>query len=217
MTTALDFLPLHGDLYVKAFKKEMTIPEFVSKHKLYFSKGVIKDPGLTYYCGELRAFFPHGRFVFIIRDPRENIRSILNRLNIPGKFDELSKEITDNLPGHKMWRDYVEGTIPRVGGNNYIEKLASQWNRVADIYTKHAETLTLIRYEDFVKDKIGSLVSLANSVGLGYKHNIDHLLDVQFQPKGDHSLSWLEFYGKDNLCRIETICGNHMRRFGYAL
>jgi hypothetical protein len=40
-------------------------------------------------------------------------------------------------------------------------------------------------------------------------------VDVQYQPRGDRGVSWLEFFGRENLRRIEGICGGRMAQLGY--
>jgi len=40
---------------------------------------------------------------------------------------------------------------------------------------------------------------------------------MQYQPRGNHQVNWLEFLGKDKLQMIETICGNWIHSCGYHL
>ena len=53
------------------------------------SKAVVKEPNLTFLAARLRALHPRARHVFIVRDPRANIRSICNRLQLPGHLASI--------------------------------------------------------------------------------------------------------------------------------
>ncbi|RME38856.1 MAG: hypothetical protein D6788_06610, partial [Planctomycetota bacterium] len=61
-----------------------SLDRFIRRHPYWFSHPIIKEPSLTFFHDDLRRLFPSARFVFIVRDPRDNIRSILNRLRLPG-------------------------------------------------------------------------------------------------------------------------------------
>ncbi|NEP45581.1 MAG: hypothetical protein F6K35_42755, partial [Okeania sp. SIO2H7] len=75
--------------YDKIIKGELTFSEFVQLNKLDFSRDIVKEPNLTLLDRELAEYFPNSDFVFVIRDPRDNIRSILNRLQLPGNLTKL--------------------------------------------------------------------------------------------------------------------------------
>jgi hypothetical protein len=75
--------------------------------------------------------------------------------------------------------------------------------------------MVLYRYEDFIADKIGFIHTLARGLGMNPIHDIQSRVDIQFQPKGDHSVTWKEFFGCDNLARIEKICAEGMAQMGY--
>ena len=46
-------------------------------------------------------------------------------------------------------------------------------------------------------------------------NDISDKVDRQYQRRGDRNVSWPDFFGPDNLARIERICGDRMQRFGY--
>lgn len=192
------------------------IDEFIHSNKLHFSRDIIKDNSLTFFYNDLVPLFPDAKFFLIIRDPRDNIRSILDRLGIPADMEELGQEHKHRLHTNLIWQLLVEGKWPRVDGETYIERMAHRWNLITDIHTKAPSKITLIRYEDFKKNKKDEIASLATKVGFDLVSDISDLVDMQFQPRGQRDKSWLETFGEANLERINSICGNPMMNYGYT-
>ena len=56
-----------------------------------------------------------------------------------------------------------------LAGNNYIEKIAHSWNIAVNNYINHKDNISLIR---------------------------DECLDIQYQPKGNRNIKWLDFLGE---------------------
>ncbi len=191
----------------------LSMAEFVALNKLDFSQPIIKEPSLSAFYDELAAYFPHATFVMVIRDPRDNLRSILNRLKIPGNLESLTGDYSGEIT--RAWELIIDGRWLGLDGGNYIEMLAERWNYVTDSYLENSDSIHLVKYEDFVGDKIGTLESLARTLNLEPKHDVSHRVDVQFQPAGDKSVRWDEFFGPDNLAAIERICGTRMTTLGY--
>lgn len=191
---------------------------FINKHQYCFAADIVKDPYLIFCCDELLKYFPEAKFIFINREPRDNIRSILNRLEIPGNLRELEsnyQEKLPKLPKGSDWREIIEGLLPPVSGNNYIERLAHRWNLAVDIYQANRDHLVYIRYEDFLIDKVGFIHDLAKKMKLEPIHDISERVDVQYQPRGDRHITWIDFFGEENLSRIETICKERMKLLDY--
>lgn len=115
------------------------------------------------------------------------------------------------------WRLGLDGKWQGLEGDNYIEVMAARWNLAADMYLDHNDEMILIRYEDFLKDKIGSIQQLATTLGLKPFKDISSKLDLEYQPRGDRNVTWIKFFGEKNLERIERICGSKMEPFGYPL
>ena len=193
-------------------KQELDFNRFIREHKFYFSTALIKDPDLIFIYHQVRQCFPEAKFIFIVRDPRDNIRSILNRLNIPGNLPVLDP---DSQQPTQAWELILKGKLPEIRGNNYIEKLAGRWNLATDTYLNHSGDMVLIRYEDFVRDKVGSIGNLARQVNLEPIHDISEGVERQYGPRGDRQISYLDFFGVDNLRRIEMICDERMKYYGY--
>ncbi|MGV2831202.1 sulfotransferase [Myxosarcina sp. GI1(2024)] len=109
------------NLRQKIQTKELTFRDFIQKHKYYFAPEIIKDPYLIFIYEEFLECFPQAKVIYISREPRDNIRSILNRLKIPGNLEVLDSCYLDELPHKSAWKLVLEGQFPLVPGNNYIE------------------------------------------------------------------------------------------------
>jgi hypothetical protein len=195
----------------------LSLKSFVDLNKVSFSKAIIKEPDLTFHYESLLEIFPKATFVFVVRDPRDTIRSILNRLKIPGNLHRIKNAYNANLHGLKGWQLLMAGQYPHVCGATYIERMANRWNLAASIYDRHRENMTLIRYEDFLKDKTGSIHWLADQVNLPVSYDISQKVDVQYQPRGNRNITWLDFFGEANLSKIQTLCQDFMIRFDYLV
>ena len=199
----------------KLYNNELFLQDFIRRNKLFFSFDIIKDPNFSFLYEEVRECFPNAKYIFINRDPRDNLRSILNRLKIPGNLPKLNNSDLDKLP--QNWRIAIEGKHPSVSGSNYIEKLAHRWNIAAENYIKNRDSMVYISYEDFMKDKNAAIYNLAKKIGLKPEHDISKQVDVQYQPRGDHNTTWLDFFGKNNLHQINDICADKIKLFNYDL
>ena len=192
---------------------ELALSEFIRRNKLDFSKPIIKEPNLTFIYSALAGSFPTAKFVFVYRDPRDNIRSILNRINATGSQAVLTDEQERNMTAG--WRRVFEGEPLGRKGEDYIETLALRWDCVSQILLEIKSQFYPVRFEDFLQDKAGAISRLAGELGLAEMHDITDHVDHPFQPAGDRSVRWIDFFGKINLKRIETICGGSMARLSY--
>lgn len=197
------------------FHGGLAMAPFVQSVKYHFSQGIIKEPDLTYLFDELKVLFPNAHFVFTIRDPRETIRSILDRLGIAGHREELSFDeqcYIQSLPG---WRIIFDGRTLDIPSSHYIDVLSYRWKMAAEIYLKNRQSFCLIRYEDFVNNRETSIRELAACVSLPAKHDISNRLGRSYQPSGIRRGLWHEVFGESNLQRIDRICGPTARHFDY--
>ena len=202
-------------------QEKLSLSKFIEINKLDFSRKIIKEPNLTLFYHDLIEYFPDAKFVFVLRDPRDNIRSILNRLNIPGNLYQLEQKQQKDVT--IAWKLVLDSQWLGVSGENYIEILAARWNFLTDLYLEHQDCTFLVRYEEFLKDKKGVLEQLANKLDLLPVKDITNQLDLQFQPLGKKDISWkkknvnfIDFFGEDNLARIESICEEKILLFGYS-
>ncbi|SHF84926.1 Sulfotransferase family protein [Fodinibius roseus] len=191
----------------------LPLEDFARKYSLYFSREVIKEPNLTFLFDQLSHIHPAAKFIFVIRDPRSNIRSLLNRISVPGHLPQMDEDLARVIPPN--WRAVFDASLWDLPDGNYVEVLAWRWVRAARVYLNNQDRIHLVRYEDFNADKLQTIEKLAQKLGIVQKREIKDRLDVQFQPKGNKSISWEAFF-EENLDRIEDICGREMAELGYV-
>jgi hypothetical protein len=161
--------------------------------------------------------FPNARYVFVVRDPRHNIRSILNRVGVAGDLEELDEAaLAERVQNWAGWRTVLRGDWLGIPYRDPIGALCGRWNLMTDILEANRTRFVPIRYEDFVADKVAAIRSLADAVGLEARRDIGADVDRQYQAPGDRSTTLLEFFGAANLARIDALCGQNMSRLGYV-
>jgi hypothetical protein len=203
----------NGSVFKKIKNGSAGFDTVIQRNRLDFSRDIIKEANLTPFYDDIAARFPKSKCVFIIRDPADNLRSQLNRWDIPGNMEDLRSEDVRQIK--KSWQIIFDGTWLGLTGNGYIEMLAQRWRYLADLYWTHRKNMILIRYEDFIKDKVREICHLADRLNLDLRHDISHKVNIQYQSKGRSDVTPVAFFGEKNLRRIETICHVQMERFGY--
>ncbi|MFI8687628.1 sulfotransferase [Rossellomorea sp. NPDC077527] len=214
-SVTIDLTGICGGNLLKINKNKISIEDLISNNKYDFSKDILKEPALTFIYSDLIKYFPNSKYIFVIRDPRENIRSILNRIKLRGDLNELSaieKKSLKMIPN--VWDQIVNGEDLGITGQNYIEILAKRWNIATNIYMDN-ENFHLVKYEDFIEDKANYIERLAIDIGLKKKFEILNKTDIQFQPPGNRSIPLEDFFGKMNLNIIENTCRENMNKLGY--
>lgn len=196
------------------FSGNISLLDLWEEHFKIFSGKVVKDPNFPLLMDDLVKAMPKAKFVSIVRDPRDNIRSILNRLNLPAgpKLAALN-----GLDIGATWLNILNGLSPKLAGENYLEVLAWRWRLSAEGLIKHRDLCVEIRYEDFLKNKESEILKACDSLGYKKRNSISHLLDVQFQSKGDSSASWEEFFTTEYLTQINKIVEPCLKEFGYDI
>ena len=214
LSKIIDIPPLWSPVVLKIMRGEIDFASIVKRRRFYFSTDLIKEPSMTFITDRVIARFPNARYIFIIRDPRDNIRSILNRINVPGHLPGLDGKAFKIKSSQRIMLDPSTW-----GGNkteNYVEALAHKWNKAVDNYVFYRERMILAKYEEFLADKYGFKASLAKQLGISERVDIKDKLDVQYQPRGDRNVLWKDFFGIENLMRLERICSARMKEFGYS-
>jgi hypothetical protein len=192
---------------------ELTIDRFVAANKYTLSHAIIKEPNLTFVADRLMGHFGCSKAVFIVRDPRTNIKSLLSRLSIPGNLDSLP--LDDMWLPNATWRSILEGRDLDLRHTHYIDIQAHRWNAAATVYYGHADRYVLLRYEDFLRNKTESINSLASSLNLEIIEDVAPYVDAQYQRASDKRISVPAFFGEQNLSRINTICAEYMNLLQY--
>lgn len=193
------------------FSNKISLEQLWRRHRTSFSGEVVKDPNFPLMMDQLLTFRPEAKKVFLIRNPYQNIRSILNRLGIPGHQDQIDS--SSGIP--KTWSFLLTGSTPSMPGASYIERLAWRWRVSTEGYLDHKEQCILIRYEDFNQNKVESIKSLVKECGLAPRNIIEHLVDHQFQPKGAPATDLRSFFGGSNWAKIDEITGPLLHEFRY--
>ncbi len=216
-SVTLDIPPLWGEAETQIRDGTLALEEFVKRHAVYFSRQIVKEPCLTFMSAQVVASFPVRRHVMVVRDPRDNIRSILNRVGIAGNLDQIDSESLRRVP--QGWETVMDPIWNRCSPEaHYIDVQAHRWVEATKcLSTGDAPRPVVIRYEDFVEAKRKAIDRLASDCGLEASVDIASLLDRQFQPKGNRDINWDEFFGAKNLSRILDICGVNMRALDYRL
>ncbi len=218
LSYTIDIFCFYQGLEEQLLRSEVPFDALVKKARYSFSKDIVKDPSFVFFYDELAARFPQAKRVFVLRDPRQNIRSILNRLALPGHLNDLSPEhwarLQREFPG---WCPILDGRFTGHSQMTYIEALALRCQQVFQIHAEHQSSVVPIYYEHFNEDKVTAIHQLVAQLGLPFVHSIDQVKDIQFQPRGNAAIALEDFFGAKNLDRIEEICGDTMRAVGYSL
>jgi hypothetical protein len=186
------------------FLEKGAFARFVSRHEEYFAARINKSPKLTFLYADLRALFPAARYVYVVRDPRSALRSFLGWRHIPGDLDTVEDPAQ---------RRHLE-VLPTQAPGHYVERLAHRWNQAADVYLHEQDQMILVRYEDFASEPEAIVRRVALSAGLAPSVDISRETSVRYKSSGVADIAWPDFFGA-NLPRIEKICGERMRSFGY--
>jgi len=190
----------------------------IRRHPLLLSRDIIKDPDLIFTWPKIEHNFENANYLFVLRDPRDNIRSICDRLALGGNNSTLIPPVTQMDGCNKHWQQIIAGTLPSLSsspGNNYLVNLANRWDHAAAIYDKNKDKIVLVKYEDFKANKIETIHSLAEKLGHPIRNDISNDLSTQFQKAGNSAIKWEDFYSQENLNLIERICAKNMANFGY--
>ena len=194
----------------------MNLKDFIKEQAYEFSKDIIKEPSLSFFTDDLVRIYPESKFIWIVRNPMQNIRSILNRLKIPGNLQDISFENHSELQKVPAWKLNLQSKMFGYSSQNYIEALSYRWNHAFNIYLRNKERIVLVKYEDFLLDKKKLIENLALEMGLPIKNDISNYLNIQYQPKGNSEVNLQDFFGEENYSIIETVCKENMKRLGYT-
>ena len=191
---------------------ERTFEEFLRYNAVDFSRPLIKEPNLTFVVDNLLAQWPNSKLVYVVRDPVQTIRSVLDRLDLPGDVDRLTDEQLASVP--VAWRIVMNNEWIGVHDAHYIEQLAGRWRVAAEQARAMADRVILVRYEDFLEDKGGVIDRIAGELGLEAVHDIRARLDEPFQPRGRRRSKADSVFG-ENISRIHARTAELATAFGY--
>lgn len=211
LSVSPDLHPLHAaDVHLP--NNPDAVASFVQRMRYYFRREVIKENELTPATGALLTVLPKARPVYVVRHPVHNIRSILDRVGLPGHPQRLDA-LTLSDDG---WTPIVTSRPLGIDADDHITALARRWNYMTAIYRRHSSRLHRVRYEDFVDDKLNTIRSLASELDIECRRDIRPLLDVAFQPRGAHRSTPPEaFFSANALALIHQECAAGMDLLDY--
>jgi|GEM_PF-3730491 len=166
LAKAMD-LDFQNDLPMERFsptykKTSVTDPNYldtlINRSRFRFNEGVFKEPSLTFFWKEILQKFPNSKALFVVRNPFENIRSILDRVNL---IEDGKAVQTDNFQAPYPWNhiinleDYpaIDLTSPRLSTISVITKLAQRWDKAARAANEASHLgHKVITYEAFLEE-----------------------------------------------------------------
>ena len=160
--------------------------DLLDHHRAYFSRGLIKEPGLTLIMPEIVSAMGARKVVFVVRDPYDTVRSILQRRGVPGNLDGLTGNLERRLnKGHWHWTyDWPHRYRPTkplcFENRHYVEGLAAMWQWSVEAFQKTVAAghdVEVVRYEDFLGNKQGTIEAVLSVLDVGVKHDIAPFLD----------------------------------------
>ncbi len=202
-----------GNLVNQLLSNKLKLKTAVKKRPQLFCASIIKDPDLSFIPDQVFEVFTRARVIYVVRDPRQTIRSIADRLRLT--IDDLSNsDLPQNLP-NRHWRLILEGRLPHVNGHSIAERLAFRWKDALNTCRNLQKNLSFIRYEDFLMNKVAFINNLVYSCGLDVRSPIDQDVDRNFQQPGDSKTNPFKRLGRDNIEAIEAIVGEYLESVGY--
>jgi len=203
--------PLRVSYHLEAFS------DVVARYEQDFSNRIVKEPWLTFFYDDIVKIYPKATFVMVMRNPFDTMRSVLNRLEIPGDKPSIEYDAYPVLNDIKIWRLALDSSWSGRSSVDYITGMANRWDISAQVYLKNKDNIHLIKYEDFQKDKKSEIEKLATVLGYTHHENIEDFLDVQYQVKGNKNTDLKVFFGDENYTKIAALCGESAEKLGYAI
>jgi hypothetical protein len=214
LRTQMDFHGAREPYISSVLNGKTSLEHFVKRNAYAFSAPIVKEPGLTFLASQLIDYFPNSPCIFILRNPLQNIRSIFDRLNIPGTI--TCETLNSAKLPNSTWRAVISGADLGLTGDP-VTVQALRWLQAVQEYEANKDHCILIRYEDFILNKETSIEELARKVGLEPRYSIAAIKDKPFQRKGNTTRDPAVFFGSKNYEKIVTICGEAAARCGYEM
>lgn len=193
-----------------------TLDRLIDRNRDAFAVPIVKHPNLTLIYPLVQQRFPKSKFVFVVRDPRDNFRSIFDRLGLSGSQSEISEDQWNALP--RPWRLILGEGQDGWDRSRHLDALSQRWTDMVSTYESAADSMILVRYEDFAASKEATITDLASQLGLRGGADLGESVDRPFQRQGaNRHIHYSEFFSADNLSRIEEGCTPEMQRLGYQV
>lgn len=206
-----------GGLAREIYLGEEDVDSVIERNRHEFGKDVMKSPGATPLMPRLKEHMPRSKFVYIVRDPRDNICAMVERLNkYKSTQVHLDKSMFDKRDPAYQW---LENAWLGFSEDDAVVELGTRWKRFVQI-SQEVDGVLYETYEGFVADKVGFIGRLASSLGVSKRRDILPYVDIQFKKKGKSAKirgkdRWKDELEPENHDKIVSICGEEMARFGY--
>lgn len=184
--------------------------EVLSLNRYPFSFDIMSAADAGSFLPQMKTALPEMRVVFLLRDPRDVICSVLERIN---KGDTSTIEVSD------LDYRYLQVEWLGITEDDPIRKLALRWNKWLEL-AKTVNGVIFIRYEDFIRDKPRLIADLAARLGLPSRFDISGDMDRQMSKSGTDTRirgagRWQEMLPAATARLIEATCREGMLAFGY--
>lgn len=195
----------------------------------YYSEGAISRP-LTFFLGlkpiryldktiancfhldALEQVFPDAYYVFLVRDPRANISSMIDgwpHLYRYGKpqllpvFQDLPDATIDHwtYPAPPGWQKMVHLPLPEICAWSWQQHIES----VLDFFQDHPKQPLLVRYEDLRANPPGVIQDLAHQLKLKWTSHLSAYLENPPHSRTTLSSAQVEKWKQHNLEAVHSI------------
>jgi len=150
---------------------------FTSIFSWELGKDVLLTPLATKIKGEWKKISSQEdelRLYFLVRDPLECVRSLIEHLTLRLRFNEhdigAQYLSLDNMPHASRFtlgkRLYLDVTLDGLNYTGYVDAAAQRWALAIDQYLGCPHAFVLVRYEDFQKSPVPTIRLLLQRLGL---------------------------------------------------
>jgi hypothetical protein len=168
------------------------------RNPITFSPQILKEPTATFYPGACLAQTTRKRHVLLLRQPANNIRSMLDRMGLNGQGKAPSGTLPRIHPTYAAYRKEL--------GLAYPLAMAHRWAIAHENAVWDDPNIGIFTYEGFLADPDRTLKAAANHVGLAITSNFQSTLNQQHQPAGKNRQQLPEdFFKPEMLQKIQSI------------
>lgn len=198
-TEAVIDLPNSGIHLAACLRGEQGLSEALEEHyPEQRLKRVIKDCHLSWKLQDLAAIYPKALRLYVVRDPREVIRSCCSRLRLTPWEPATLANVEDT------WRVcFTDQCMP-------VLHLAQRWADMT-MQALQCDGVRVLRYEDYLLDPAGTVEDIVSRLQTPLP--IGRAYETTQGRKTEHQW-WAKFY-EDHLDEVESIMAEPMKRLHY--
>ncbi len=204
---------------------EETLYRHIKNYPQYFNNDLIKEPQLIFLTHQLINIYPNSKYIFVVRHPVDNIRSILDRVeidpnNLPSDVMQVKVKPYSNDTINNFWRSVLDGSNLKQWHDpkptDFIYNLSMRWNIAISNYQQLKSKALILKYEDFCGNKQKEIENLCAKMGINQQYDIENLVNNTFQPRGkNRNIDVKSLFKHEDLNKIQNICADQMKWLGY--